>query len=63
MHLRRDFQAQAVQADESGGDVLIEDPSGGGFHHAHSSRFFPGFGNRVLLRIEQPSPVSKFQFA
>ena len=27
MHLGRDFQAQAVQADEAGGDVLVVGPA------------------------------------
>lgn len=44
MHLRRDFQAQAVQADEAGGIVLIAGFGRVGFHHGvHGGQQFTPF--------------------
>ena len=50
MHLGRDFQAQAVQADEAGGVVLVAGFGRGGCHrgvHGHQFTLFSGLWQPV----------------
>ena len=39
MHLRRDFQVRAVQADEAGGVIWVVGLGRGGFHRAFPCSF------------------------
>ena len=68
MHLCRDFQAQAVQADEAGGVVLVAGLGRVGFHRGNHSlagarvTFYSSPWSQICLPAQRKNPAGLLVF-